>query len=107
MSSLPTVEQDPFDSSGLRNATRISMEAPVIFTKLLQLALDNEADYLNILLTIMEQMVALKKANANGRIIINAGTATGGKDRGRRLHSLELRIIVKKYIEILDIYQKP
>src|SRR3990167_5543328 len=106
MNSLPTIEQDSFDSAGLKSATRISMEAPAIFAKLLQLALDNEADYLNILLSVMEQMVALKKANVNGKIIINTGIAKGGADKGRRTHSIELQLIIRKYVEILDIYSR-
>jgi len=112
MTSLPTIDkqfdldQNPFDVSGLMTVTRINMSASLIFAKMLQLTIDNEADYLNIALTVLEQMIALKRADANGRIIINAGVATGGKDKGKRVHSVELRVIVKKEVELLDIYSK-
>lgn len=105
MNSLPTIKENDsqeYDESALKTVIRIQTQAPLIFTKLLEMAIDNNADYLTILMTIMEQMVMLKKNNSSGRIVVHTGT-----DKGRRTHAVELQVITKKIVEIVDIYQKP
>lgn len=105
MNSLPTIKQNDsqeYDESAMRTVIRIQTQAPLIFARLLEKAIDNNADYLTVLDTVMEQMVLLKNNNSNGKIVIHAGS-----EKGRRTHAVELRVITKKIVEIVDIYKKP
>ena len=88
-------------------ASRINVEAPGVFKRMIELTLDNKADYLNVLLTVLEALVELKRAGANGKVIVHSGIETRGNRRGKRYQSVELRTTLGTFLNLVDIQSKP